>query len=152
MRPIALTSALTVAAAAIGSIGTKPDSDWYQSIDRPSWEPPGVAFPLVWTPIYGTIAWGTARAIEAAPEDDRARLWALTAADLTANAAWCWAFFDRESPRVGLATIAVLNVLNIALLREAAKHDTIAAAALAPYAAWCGFATALNASIWRRNR
>ena len=152
MRPLAVTSALTAAAAVIGSLGTKPDSDWYRSIERPSWEPPGIAFPLVWTPLYGSIAWATARAIEAAPEGERARLWALTAADLTANAAWCWAFFDRESPRGGLATIAVLNALNVALVREAAKHDTVAAAALTPYAAWCGFATALNASIWRRNR
>ena len=152
MRPLALTSALTTASAVIGSLGTKPDSDWYRSIERPSWEPPGIAFPLVWTPLYGSIAWATARAVEAAPEGERARLWALTAADLTANAAWCWAFFDRESPRAGLATIAVLNALNVALVREAAKHDTVAAAALTPYAAWCGFATALNASIWRRNR
>lgn len=152
MRPLVITSVLTAAAAVVGSVGTKPDSDWYQSIERPSWEPPGIAFPLVWTPLYGTVAWGTARAIEAAPEGERARLWALTAADLTANAAWCWAFFDRESPRAGLATIAVLNALNVALVTEAAKHDKTAALALRPYAAWCAFATALNASIWRRNR
>ncbi len=152
MRPLALTSALTAAAAVAGSLGTKPDSAWYRSIDRPSWEPPGIAFPLVWTPLYGSIAWSTARAIEAAPEGERARLWALTAADLAANAGWCWAFFTGESPRGGLAAIAVLNGLNVALVREAAKHDTTAAAALTPYAAWCGFATALNASIWRRNR
>ena len=152
MRPLAITSALTTAAAVVGSLGTKPDSAWYRSIEKPSWEPPGIAFPLVWTPLYGAVAWSTARALEAAPEGERGRLWALTAADLTANAAWCWAFFDRESPRAGLATIAVLNALNVALVREAAKHDTTAAAALTPYAAWCGFATALNVSIWRRNR
>ncbi len=119
--PPAITSALTAAAATLGSLGTKPDSAWYRSIEKPSWEPPGIAFPLVWTPLYGLIGWGTGRAIEAAPEGDRRRLWALTAADLTANAAWCWAFFDRESPRAGLATIAVLNGLNVALVREAAQ-------------------------------
>ena len=152
MRPLVVTSALTAAAAALGGLGTKPDSQWYRSIERPAWEPPAIAFPLVWTPLYGTIAWGTARAIEAAPEADRRRLWALTAADLAANAGWCWAFFTGESPRGGLAAIAVLNGLNVALVREAARHDTVAAAALTPYAAWCGFATALNASIWHRNR
>lgn len=151
MRPLAVTSALTAAAAVVGGIGTKPDSRWYRSLDRPSWEPPGVAFPLVWTPLYGLIAWGTSRGIAAAPEGERGRLWALTVADLSVNAAWCWAFFDRESPRAGLATIVVLNGLNIALTKEIAKHDATAAAALAPYVAWTGFATALNASIWRRN-
>ncbi len=121
--PSSITSALTAAAAAIGRLGTKPDSDWYRSIERPSWEPPGIAFPLVWTPLYGLIGWGTGRAIEAAPEGERGRLWALTAADLAVNAGWCWAFFDRESPRGGLVAIAVLNGLNVALVREAARHD-----------------------------
>jgi len=44
------------------------------------------------------------------------------------------------------------DVLNAALLRETARHDKAAAAALAPYVVWTGFATALNAAIWRRNR
>lgn len=35
MRPIALTSVLTAAAAAVGSLGTRPDSDWYRSLDCP---------------------------------------------------------------------------------------------------------------------
>lgn len=82
MRPLAITSALTAAAAVVGSIGTTPDSPWYRGLDRPSWEPPGIAFPLIWTPLYGLIAWGTGTGIAAAPEGERGRLWALTAADL----------------------------------------------------------------------
>ena len=50
------------------------------------------------------------------------------------------------------AVIAALNGLNAALVRRAATVDGRAAAALVPYAAWVGFATALNGSIWRRNR
>ena len=150
MRAPVLTSLMTAAAAALGSLGTKPDSSWYRSLDKPDWQPPGVAFPLVWTPLYGLIAWGTGRA--ASVPEGRGAVLALTGADLAVNAGWCWAFFDRESPRAGLATIALLNGLNLVLLREAARRDPVAAAALAPYVVWTGFATALNASIWRRNR
>lgn len=150
MRSRLLTTALTVTAAAVGSRGTRPDSDWYRSLDRPSWEPPPVAFPLVWTPLYGLIAWSTGRAADAS-EEGRAGYLALTAADLAVNAGWCWAFFARESARGGLVTIVALDALNLALLRETAKRDRAAAAALAPYVAWTGFATALNAAIWRRN-
>jgi translocator protein len=150
MRAPVLTSLMTAAAAALGSLGTKPDSAWYRSLDKPDWQPPGVAFPLVWTPLYGLIAWGTGRA--ASVPEGRGAVLALTGADLAVNAGWCWAFFDRESPRAGLATIALLNGLNLVLLREAARRDRVAAAALAPYVVWTGFATALNASIWRRNR
>ena len=150
MRAPVLTSLMTAAAAAHGSLGTKPDSSWYRSLDKPDWQPPGVAFPLVWTPLYGLIAWGTGRA--ASVPEGRGAMLGLTGADLAVNAGWCWAFFDRESPRAGLATIALLNGLNLVLLREAARRDRVAAAALAPYVVWTGFATALNASIWRRNR
>lgn len=152
MRRTVLTGALTAAAAWAGFLGTRPDSPWYRSIDKPPWEPPAAAFPLVWTPLYGLIAWGTGRAAERAGPGDDARMLALTTADLAANAGWCWAFFAKESPAAGLGVIAVLDVLNVALVREAARHDRIAAAALAPYVVWTGFATALNASIWWRNR
>ena len=154
MRARLLTSALTAAAAGLGSLGTRPDSAWYRSLDKPAWQPPGAAFPLVWTPLYGLIAWGTGRALARAEEspDGGGRMLALTTADLAMNAGWCWVFFVRRSPAAGLGVIAGLDVVNIALLREAARHDRTAAAALAPYVGWTAFATALNAAIWRRNR
>jgi translocator protein len=152
MRETAVTGLMTAAAAALGSRGSTPGSDWYASLDKPDWQPPGYAFPLVWTPLYGLIAWGTGRMVERAAPQDRARLLALTGADLAANAGWSWAFFTMRSPRNGLAVIAVLNVLNIAIVRQAVARDKSAAAALVPYVLWTGFATALNVSIWRRNR
>ena len=106
----------------------------------------------MWTPLYVAIAYGTGRAIERADPSRRRRLWAVTAADLTANAGWNWAFFRGRSPVGGLVVISVLNGLNVVLVREAARADGRAAAVLAPYAAWVGFATALNGSIWLRNR
>ena len=150
-----VTWSLTTAAAVAGSLGARPASDWYESLDKPDWQPPPAAFPLVWTPLYGLIAWGTGRALAKAREtsrEDGRRMLALTTADLAANAGWCWAFFAKESTASGLGVIAGLNVLNLALLREAARHDRAGAAALTPYVVWTGFATALNASVWRRNR
>ena len=151
MRARLMAAGITAAAAGIGFLGTKPDSAWYRSLEKPPWEPPNVAFPLVWTPLYGLIAWGTGRALEKAAPDDR-RMLALTTADLAANAGWCWMFFVKQSPAGGLAVILGLDVLNVALVREAGKHDTAAALALKPYAVWTAFATGLNASIWWRNR
>ena len=152
MRAAALTTVLTGAAAAVGSAGTDPGSDWYAGLEKPRWQPPGYAFPLVWTPLYGLIAWGTGRMVDRAAPSDRGELLALTGADLALNAGWCWAFFKKQSPAAGLATIALLDVLNVLLVREAAARDKRAGAALVPYALWTGFATALNGSIWRRNR
>ena len=151
MRATVLTSAMTAAAAAVGTLGAKTDTAWYRELQKPAWQPPAIAFPLVWTPLYVTIGWGTGRLVEAVPSQ-RGRLLGLVAADLAANAGWNWAFFDRRSPAAGLGVLAVLDVLNAALLRESLRHDRVAAATLTPYAAWCGFATALNVALWRRNR
>lgn len=153
MRPYAVTGLLTAAAAVIGSAGVRADTNWYRSLDKPSWQPPGAVFPLVWTPLYGLIGWGTGRALDRARDTgDDHRVLALTTADLAANAGWNWAFFAARSPASGLAVIAVLDTLNVALLREVRRHDPVAATALAPYAVWCGFATVLNAVICWRNR
>ncbi|MFE0684372.1 tryptophan-rich sensory protein [Streptomyces sp. NPDC058961] len=45
----------------------------------------------------------------------------------------------------------LLNVSNVDLIRRTARLDRRAAQTLLPYAVWCAFATALNASIVRKN-
>lgn len=150
MRARLVAAALTATAAGVGFLGTRPDTAWYRALDKPRWQPPNLAFPLAWTPLYGLIGWGTGRAVDrAGPEG--ARMLALTAADLALNAGWCWAFFVKQSPGTALGVILALDVANVALVREAARHDRAAALALTPYAGWTAFATALNASIWWRN-
>nr|WP_275406891.1 tryptophan-rich sensory protein [Actinomadura bangladeshensis] len=54
--------------------------------------------------------------------------------------------------KAGLAGTVLLDLGNADLIRRTTAVDTTAAGALAPYAAWCTFATALNADIARRNR
>ena len=51
-----------------------------------------------------------------------------------------------------LVSILVCAAFTFASWACAASRDAKAGAALVPYALWTGFATALNASIWRRNR
>lgn len=150
MRPRLTAALMTVGAAAVGTLGTKPTSSWYRRLRKPDWQPPAVAFPLVWTPLYALIGWSTGRAAEAQPEG-QGRYLALTAADLAVNAGWCWAFFTGQSAKGGLATIVLLDALNLALLRETVRRDPTAAAALAPYVVWTGFATALNGAHVRLN-
>lgn len=148
-----IASATTVAAAVVGTLGVRTKTTWYRALDKPAWQPPPRAFPLVWTPLYGSIAWAGSRALNAAARNGQAGTYAtILGTDLAANAGWCWAFFAARSTTAGLATITALNAANVALVARTWKHDRAAAAALLPYAAWCGFATALNLSIWHRNR
>ena len=60
--------AASATAAVVGSIGTTPDSLGIERSTKPDWQPPSIAFPLVWTPLYGLIAFGTARMLDAEPD------------------------------------------------------------------------------------
>src|SRR5690349_525653 len=98
------------AAAVVGGIGTRPSSPWYRGLDKPSWQPPAWLFGPVWTTLYALTAAGTARAMDAAADDDERRslerqLWA----NMALNAGWCWLFFTAQRPRLALAEILVLE-------------------------------------------
>ncbi|MGR6923736.1 TspO/MBR family protein [[Actinomadura] parvosata] len=152
MRKTLLATALATGAAALaGALSTTPGSSWYRRLRKPSWQPPARAFPLVWTPLYGLIAYGGARALSRAQGSEHDALARALAGNLVLNAAWPALFFRARSPRLALAELLLLNASNAALIRRAARADRAAGALLLPYAAWTAFATALNASIARRN-
>ncbi|MFE3996219.1 TspO/MBR family protein [Streptomyces goshikiensis] len=71
--------------------------------------------------------------------------------NLTLDAGWTWLFFGCRSPKAALAGTLLLDCSNAELVRRIGRTDPTAARVLWPYAAWCAFATALNASITRRN-
>jgi len=146
------TGSAVTAAALLGSRAARPDSRWYRNLDKPAWQPPAQAFPVVWTLLYSLLAYAGARAIDAAPPGKRQAFRRSYATNLALNAGWTPLFFGAHKPTAALAEIAALNASNIDLLRRAWTVDRTAGAALVPYLAWTAFATALNADIARRNR
>ncbi|MEW9531269.1 TspO/MBR family protein [Microbispora sp. NPDC049125] len=152
MRKTLLKTAIAVTAAAVaGGLAVDADSAWYRRLSKPSWQPPPPAFGLVWTPLYATIAYAGARALSRGDESSRAAFARALGANLALNAAWSALFFRARSPRLALAEILALNVSNVLLTRRALGADRAAGRLLLPYAGWTVFATALNASIARRN-
>lgn len=167
------TVAATAAAATLGGLFTQPGSGWYRGLAKPVWQPPPQAFGVVWTALYADIAITSSLVIADLAEQDRAEqdragqdrveqhragpgkaaaferaLWL----NLALNAGWSAVFF--RSRRLGLATVwaAALTASGVDLARRAVAASSGKAAALAPYAAWCGFATVLSAAVARRNR
>ncbi|MEV5328103.1 TspO/MBR family protein [Nonomuraea fastidiosa] len=149
---VLLKTALAVTATAVaGSLGTDPRSTWYQRLKKPSWQPPPQAFPLVWTPLYGLIAYAGARAASRADAERKQAFTRALAANLALNAAWPALFFRTRTPRLALAEILLLNASNALLIRRTWAADRKAALLLTPYAGWTVFAAALNGAIARRN-
>ena len=147
VKPAIIAAGAVAVAAAAGSAAADPRSDWYQSLRKPSWQPPPAAFPLVWAPLYASIAVAGARALSRAGSQTRGPVIRNLLTDLALNAAWPPLFFRVRRPRAALAEIAGLNLANAALIRRAWQADRTAALLLVPYAAWTVFATALNTEI-----
>lgn len=148
----ATATAVTVTAV-VGTLGTDVRSRWYRQLDKPSWQPPGPAFGPAWTTLYALLSVASARALDRAPTaDDRVALQRALGLNLVLNAAWNWLFFKAQRPGLALAEVALLEASTLDLARRAGRVDRPAGRLLWPYAAWVAFATALNASIARRNR
>ncbi len=141
-RRLAFAVLPVVAAAGLGGLGSRQAPSTYARLDKPGWAPPASALGPVWTALYATVAVVGWRVHAASPGVRRIHL-----TQLALNAAWPGVFFGARDKRASLAVIAALDTLvatEVAVLR---REDRAAAALLAPYLAWCGFATALNAAV-----
>ena len=142
--------AASFGAAATGAI-FRP-GDWYRRLDKPPWRPPDWLFAPVWTMLYASIAVSGWLVWRAAGIEGAALPLAVFALQLLLNAAWTPLFFGLRRPDLALVEIVMLWGSIAATIVLFYPVSAAAAWLLVPYLAWVGFASALNASIWRRNR
>ena len=156
LRNLALTGAASAVSAGLGAVATTPESGWYRRLAKPPWQPPPVAFPLVWTPLYADIAATTATALTVLEEQGRSEeadgLRRSLALNLVLNTGWSVLFWRVRKPWLSTAWCGVLTWQGLFVARRLQQVDPALHHAWAPYPAWTLFATALNASIARRNR
>lgn len=138
---------LSFAAAGVGAIASHDAGAFYQQLARPAWAPPAWLFAPVWTLLYalmGVAAWlvWKARAHGAL---------VLFLVQLALNALWTWLFFAWRQGAASFVAILVLWLLIAATMLAFWRVRRAAAALLAPYLAWVGFAAALTYAVWQRN-
>ena len=143
----ALFLAACIAPIASGAL-FKP-GDWYNRLSKPGWTPPNWAFPVVWSVLYVSMSAAAAR-IALLPEPGLAL--ALWSVQITLNTLWSGVFF-------GLHRMAVAGVIVLGLWLAVAStmiafwmSDPVAGALMAPYLIWVTLASALNWTVWGRNR
>lgn len=149
--------ALAAIAGAVGSFATFDSREFYASLERSAWAPPGSVFGPVWTTLYllmGIAAWlaWSERPPEGSDEA-RARRTGLVlfVVQLVFNALWSWIFFRWRSGAWAMADIVVLWLAIGATTLHFARVRTLAALLLLPYLAWVTYAAALTWDVWRRN-
>ncbi|TFV95751.1 tryptophan-rich sensory protein [Algoriphagus kandeliae] len=129
----------------ITSIGS-----WYQTINKPSFNPPNWLFGPVWTTLY--ILMGIAcYLIWKSDHPQKKSLLTLYFVQLALNGIWSPAFFGMESPPLGLIIILPLLVLIIFCVKKFRVISPWASGLMIPYLLWVSFASVLNFSIWWLN-
>lgn len=156
-RTLIGTALATAAAATVGSLSSRGGvQGWYTTIRKPSYVPPNAVFPIAWTTLYADIAVTSAAAINRFRADGRetkARAYmAALGTNLVLNAGWSWLFFTKNRLALSAGAAALLAASSADLARRAGEADPKLGIALAPYPAWCSFATVMSTDIWRLNR
>ncbi len=140
------------AAARLGSSVTTPNLDWYAGLAKPSFNPPNLAFPIVWTLLYAMMAIALWRVVEASGGWIAGNRTLIPfAIQLILNVAWSFVFFGGRDPAGGMVVILLLLGAIVWTILAFARKDRIAAALLLPYIVWVCFAAVLNAAILRLN-
>lgn len=155
---LAKTAGAAFLTAAIGGLASGPavQSRWYETLRKPSFQPPRQVFPIVWPLLYADIAGVSALTIDeldARGEKDDARTFTgLLVLNLLLNGSWSWLFFNRRQLGPSAVLAGALAVSSADLTRRAVRVNGAPARVLWPYPLWCSFATVLSARIWWLNR
>ena len=148
---IAIAIPLAIGGTAGFFTATGVDS-WYQTINKPSWNPPGWIFGPVWTTLY--VMMGVALFfVWKSDVNEQLKRSAITlfAIQLVLNFFWSFIFFNQHQPGWALVEIIVMWVFILLTIFSFAPISKTAAWLLVPYISWVSFATILNYTIWKLN-
>ena len=137
---------LTFLAPAAGAF--TPPGAWYQTLNKPSWNPPPWIFGPVWTLLYLGMAVAAWLVWKRGGQGQALRLYLV---QLALNAAWTPVFFGAH--QLGAAFIVIVCMWIAIFLTQRAFQAVSRPAGLllVPYLAWVSFASVLNFTLWRLN-
>ena len=148
---VALAAWVLVSLSA-GFVGSRfTPGEWYEGLEKPSWNPPSWVFGPVWTALYilmGVAAWTVWRERGFGGSSPALYIFLV---QLVLNGLWSYLFFGANSPMWAFIEILALQALIIVTMVLFWRVSTTAGVMLLPYALWIGFASILNLTLWRMN-
>ncbi|NNE83281.1 MAG: tryptophan-rich sensory protein [Alphaproteobacteria bacterium] len=134
-----------------GAITATSVGDWYQALQKPTFNPPDWIFAPVWTTLYvlmATAAWRVWR-LPASPARQSALI--VFVLQLALNLLWSLLFFGLQRIDLGLIEIVILLVCIVATTILFWRNDVAAGVLVVPYVLWVGYASVLNGALWLLN-
>lgn len=141
-------------AGLVGSLFTfSAISNWYVTLNKPSFSPPNYLFGPVWITLYALMGvslyliWQENIKKKEVKESLQA-----FGIHLFFNATWSMMFFGLRNSLLGLINILILWILIVIVIYKFYKINKTSGLLLLPYLVWVSFATYLNYSVWVLNR
>lgn len=148
-----ISIAIPLAVGAAAAFFTTPEiPGWFQSIRKPSWNPPNWVFAPVWTTLYlmmGLSLFLVWRSNVIVALKNRAITFFIV--QLVLNFFWSFIFFHEHQIAWALGDIMALWLFILLTIFAFGTISRPAAWLLVPYIAWVSFAMMLNYAIWRLN-
>ena len=150
-KPLLIAASVAIFIAVLG--GTLTDTGvWYQSLRKPSWQPPDWLFGPAWTVIF---ALATASAVDAwrmaGSRVEREWVIALFALNGFLNILWSTLFFALKRPDWALIEVVFLWLSILLPIIVFWRFARAASLYLVPYLLWVSFAAFLNLTAVRLN-
>lgn len=142
---------LAVAAVAlVGVLITDTQSQWYQALKKPVFQPPDIVFSIVWIALYILIALSLVRLLTLNLPVKK-NIWILYAVNGLLSVLWSFLFFLMQSPVLAFIVLLALAAETVFLLRAVWQKDALSGWLLVPYLIWLAFAAVLNYVIVMTN-
>lgn len=127
-------------------------SEWYSTLTKPAYNPPGWIFGPVWTALY--IMMAAAFVVFALKSEGKTRWLGLTlyTVNIIANLLWTPLFFWWHLLGVAFVDCLFIAVSTWFLIAWFWRSTKLGSALLIPYALWTSFASVLNFHLWLLNR
>lgn len=149
-----LCVALPLCVAGLSSYVTAPYmlEEWFINLNKPSFYPPVIAFPVVWTILYTLMGVSLFMVVRQPAGSQRTNAILVWGMQLFLNFWWSIFFFRFQRPDVALAEIVLLWLTILWMILAFRKVKPLAAYLQVPYLLWVSFATFLNATLWLMNK
>jgi benzodiazapine receptor len=136
----------------LGALITKANLDpWYQSLIKPSFNPPSWVFGPVWTFLYIIIAWVGALVWLMPTSSHRGKLLNLWLAQMLLNFLWSFIFFGFHQMLLAALELTCLIGVVAVLTTKLYKVSKIAFSGFFLYLAWIIYAGILNWTLYGLN-
>ncbi|MEO7278235.1 MAG: TspO/MBR family protein [Sphingomicrobium sp.] len=144
--------AIVLAGSAIGILsGSGNANGWYQTLHKPAFQPPPIAFPVAWTILYALMGVALAMILNEPPSPRRKTALILFFIQLALNFAWSPIFFGLHDIRLAQIVIFAMAAIAAAAAGQFLRINRVAGLLLIPYLAWLIFAAILNSAIYNLN-